>query len=98
MGKNPSITSFAKNPDQEMVNILNYKNKNCGHTHTRRKKNSVFLNEPYKFDGNLILACSNTLSSKKGFKTAGTTITNRKECTMCTNEDKEKTHTQEQEN
>lgn len=38
-----------------------------------RKKNSVLLNEPYKFDANLVLACSNAFSFKKGYKTADTT-------------------------
>jgi hypothetical protein len=34
----------------------------------------MFINEPYKFDSNLILACSNNMSNKRGYKTAGTTI------------------------
>ena len=34
---------------------------------------SMKVNEPYQFDGNLILACSQGMQ-KKGYKTAGTTI------------------------
>ena len=43
-----------------------------------KKKNSVLINEPYKFDSNLILASSNFDSTKKGYKTAGTTIHSKK--------------------
>lgn len=45
-------------------------------------KNSVLLNEPYKFDGNLILATSTAQDVKKGYKTAGTSISNKKNQNM----------------
>ena len=58
--------------EQDLRTIVNCKNKNCT-SQMSRKKNSVLINEPYKFDGNLILAWSNAFSFKKGYKTAGTT-------------------------
>ena len=35
------------------------------------------IDEPYNFDGNLILAWSNAFSVKKGYNTAGSTINNQ---------------------
>lgn len=63
---------MAKINDQDWRSIVNCKNKVCT-SQMSRKKNSVLVNEPYKFDGNLILAWSKAFSIKKGYKTAGTT-------------------------
>ena len=46
---------MAKINDQDWKSIVNCKNKVCT-SQMSRKKNSVLVNEPYKFDGNLILA------------------------------------------
>lgn len=77
MTKNSSISSINKGQEQDVKRIVNCKNQNC-HNYISKKKNSVMINEPYKFDENIILACSNVFSAKKGFKTAGTSISHKK--------------------
>lgn len=76
--KNSSISSITKGHEAEVLmgKGADLGNKDAADYYTR-KKNSVLLNQPYNFDGNLILASSNAQSVKKGYKTAGTTITNK---------------------